>query len=93
MRVDVGTDSNSQGELLPTPWSASGKMSELYLLKGGKFTEYDSKKPESEMVKTLKDTAELGTYVQNLTETDQELKRLHVSHVPTESKSITFDSI
>ena len=97
IRVDVGNDSTTQGKLLPAPWRADGNISELYLLRGGKYdskkSEHDLNKSESETAKFLKDTAELGTYVQNLTETNKELKRLHVSHIPAESRSINFDSI
>ena len=99
VRVDVGNDSTNQGELLPAPWGVDGKISELYLMKGGRFEQHVSKqsgssgKPESETVKVLKDTKTLGTYVQNLTESDQELKRLHALRIPKESKAINFDSI
>lgn len=97
VRVDICKDSTTQGESLPPPWGSDGQVSELYLTKGCKFEEYTSKtsdgKSKSETVKVLKDTAKLGSYIPNLTETDQGLKRLHTSHVPHESKSISFESI
>ncbi len=97
VRVDVGHDSTAQGELLPAPWSTDGNVSELYLIKGCKFEEYTSKnsggKSESEIVKVLSDPEKLGTYIENLTESDKELKRLHASHIPKESKAIDFDFI
>jgi hypothetical protein len=93
VRVDVGKDSTAQGELLPAPWGADGQVSETYLMKGCKFEEHVLTGGKSETIKALKDSSKLGTYIQNLTESDQELKRLHASHIPQESKTITFDSI
>jgi hypothetical protein len=97
VRVDVGNNSTAHGELLPAPWSADGKISELYLMRGGKFIERVSKisggKSEFETVKDLKGTEKLGTYVQDLMLSDQELKRLHASHIPKESKAINFESV
>ncbi len=97
VRVDVGKDSTIHGELLPAPWDMNGKISEQYLMKGGKFEEHSLKqsgvKSEFETVKVLKDSKKLGTYIENLTESDQELKQLHALHIPAESKSIGFDSI
>ncbi len=77
VRVDVGKDSTAQGELLPAPWSADGHFSELYLTRGCKFEEHISKASsgdtkDSEDTKVLKDASKLGTYIQNLTESDQE---------------------
>ncbi len=92
--VDVCKDSTAQGELLPAPWSADGKLSETYLIKACKFEEHVlTPGGQSETTKTLKDSSKLGKYVENLTESDQELKRLHASHILHESNTITFDSI
>ena len=40
VRVDVGNNSTIHGELLPAPWDTNGKISEQYLMKGGKFEEH-----------------------------------------------------
>ena len=97
VRVDVSKDSTAQGELLPAPWSPDGQVSELYLLRGCKYEEHVSKsagsKSELETIKVLKDPAKLGTYIDNLTQSDQELKRLHASHIPQESKTLSFETI
>ncbi len=97
VRVDVSKDSTSNGELLPAPWNEHGQVSELYLTRGCKYEEHVSKvtggKSEFETVKGLKDPAKLGTYIENLAQSDQEMKRLHASHIPQESKTISFESI
>ncbi len=66
-------------------------------MRGCKYEESVSKtsgiKSEQETIKVLKDPSKLGTYVQNLTASDNELKRLHASHIPQESKTISIESI
>jgi hypothetical protein len=104
--VDVGQDSTQHGELLPQAWSADGGVSELYLMRGCTFEENVSKQSEekdrsktfnstakSETSTVLKDKAQLGTYVENLTKTNEELQRLHTSHVPKDSRTLSFNSI
>ena len=96
VRVDVSKDSTAQGELLPAPWGVDGQVSELYLLRGGKYEEYKKKtgaNSEIETIKVLRDPAKLGSYIENLTQADRELKRLHASHIPQESKTLSFESI
>jgi hypothetical protein len=97
VRVDVGQDSTSQGELVSAPWSADGKVSDLYMMKGGKYEENSVKivgnKVELQSTKALNDFGKLGSYIENLVESDQELKRLHALHIVKESKTVNFESI
>jgi hypothetical protein len=97
VHVDVANDSTAQGELLPAPWSDNGQLSDLHLLRGCKFEEtvwkISGKETESKTTKVLNDKEKLGTYIQNLKESDQELKRLHASHILHESKRVSIASI
>ena len=97
VHVDVANDSTAQGELLPAPWSDDGQLSDLHLLRAGKFEEnvwkISVKGNESKTTKILNDKERLGTYIQNLKESDQEMKRLHASHILQESNGVSIASI
>jgi hypothetical protein len=92
VRIDVCKDSTAKGDLLPPPWSKGGDISEVYLSKGSKFEEISWKGAATKST-VPKDTSSLGTYLQNLSVSDQEVKQLHLTHILKDSKSINFDAL
>ena len=95
--VDFGNNSTLKGEPLSSPWAADGHLSDAYLTKGCTYVAHAQKirgnTVESETVTSIKDTNKPVAYFENLLQTDLELKQLHYSHIPRDTKTLDFDAI
>jgi hypothetical protein len=109
MKVLVCQPSTKLGQDIPPAWNEEGKMSDVYLTKACSYDELavngklktekfmntttETVTADGTRVSTLSDEKKPRAYFERLLESDQELKKLHASHIHRESKAVSFEAI
>ena len=91
LRVDIAQESTADGDQLPSAWDERGQVSEVFLTKECKYLETEVNKKINQ--RSPDPTTKPVAYFQDILEAGQEIRRIHNSHITSQSGMVYLEDI